>query len=81
MLEHLGHTCRLARLHAGLRQLDIATTAGTSNATVSRFENATRWPLSPDVDTLVRAYARETDTPSRDLWASAIQRWNEESSC
>jgi transcriptional regulator with XRE-family HTH domain len=75
MLDHLGHACRQRREGAGATQLDVAVRAGTSHATVSRFETGIAWPVSVTVDQLVQAYAEETGATVWDLWADALARW------
>jgi transcriptional regulator with XRE-family HTH domain len=74
MLHHLGLTCREAREAAGLRQIEIAVSAGTSHATISRLETGRAWPMHPDV--VVAAYAAEAGTEPLALWAEAVQRWH-----
>jgi transcriptional regulator with XRE-family HTH domain len=54
MLDCLGAACRDARTDAGVKQLDVATRAGTSHASISRFENGRSWPRIP-LDTLLSA--------------------------
>lgn len=76
LLDHLGRACRQARIDAGLRQIDIATEAGTTHATISRFEAGKRWPLDPE--RLVDAYARECAARPRDLWHQAVDNWYSE---
>jgi transcriptional regulator with XRE-family HTH domain len=76
MLDHLGRACREARATAGLRQIDIASTAGTQNATVSRFETGTRFPI--DLDRLVDAYAEECGVSALSLWTAAVDSWRAE---
>jgi transcriptional regulator with XRE-family HTH domain len=56
MLDHLGQAARAARREAGLRQIDIATTAGVSHVTISEFERAQGWPER--LDAILDAYAR-----------------------
>lgn len=73
MLCHLGSAARAARERTGLRQLDIATAAGMSEATVSRFEAGIRWPLDPD--RLIDAYATETGIDAHALWRTAVESW------
>lgn len=70
MVGRLGETCRQAREDAGLRALDIATAAGVSEATVSRFERGTGWPLRTDA--IVAAYERECGLPPGELWRRAV---------
>jgi transcriptional regulator with XRE-family HTH domain len=75
MLQHLGQACREARVAAGLRQIDVATSAGTTHATISRFEAGLYWPKDPDA--WVKAYADELGVDSLHLWAEAITRWRD----
>jgi transcriptional regulator with XRE-family HTH domain len=73
MLDYIGRACREARLEADLRQIDIATTAGTTHATVSRFETGSSWPIDPDA--LVSAYADDCDVHPLTLWTRALEYW------
>lgn len=73
ILEHLGQAARQARLDAGLRQIDIATTAGVSHTIISQFERAVFWPER--LDEIVAAYAQETGCEPVDVWAAALDRW------
>lgn len=73
MLECLGGACRDAREAKGVRQIDVATAAGTSHASISRFENGHSWPRLP-LDGLVGAYASETGTAVPAIWKDAIAR-------
>jgi transcriptional regulator with XRE-family HTH domain len=73
LLPHLGRVCREARVNAGLRQIDVATAAGTSHASLSRFETGRYWPKNPDA--WVDAYAAETGIEPLDLWAAAVEAW------
>jgi transcriptional regulator with XRE-family HTH domain len=74
VLEHLGRTCLLARETAGLRQIDIATAAGTDNGVVSRFESGERLPR--DLDRLVAAYGSECGVEPYELWRQALDAWD-----
>lgn len=76
VLFQLGLACRSARESAGLRQIDIATTAGTTHATVSRFEAGRRIPR--DLDRLVAAYAEECEAAPYELWLAALDAWQRE---
>ena len=76
MLQHLGSVARQARLHADLRQIDIATTARMSHATVSRFETGQAWPQDPD--RLIAAYAEETSSSAVSFWARALTAWQDQ---
>ncbi len=78
MLHHLGQTCRAAREAADLRQLDIATAAATTHATISRFETGRAWPLDPD--RVVEAYALELGVAPLALWSDAVSQWRESAS-
>lgn len=73
MLDNLGRACRQARLDADLRQIDISTTAGTTHATISRFETGRSWPLN--ADSVVAAYAAECRIRPLDLWRQALEDW------
>lgn len=75
MFRYLGRACRDAREKAGLFQNDIAAAAGTSHATVSRFETGGIVPRRITVDALVEAYARELGVHPRELWIDAIAQW------
>lgn len=73
MLLHLSTAAREARERAGLRQIDIATTAGVAHSTVSYFETARGWPM--DADQLIAAYAEETGVAEREIWRRAMKGW------
>lgn len=72
MLLQLARVAREARLAAGLRQLDIATTAGVSHETISRLERAQSWPK--DLDEVVSAYEAECGLSGGELWKRAAAR-------
>ena len=74
MLHHLGSTARRARLNAGLRQIDIATTAGVAHTSISRFELADSWPMDPD--RIIAAYAEEAGIDPRTIWREALDAWD-----
>lgn len=69
MLSALAGSARRLREAAGLRQIDIATAAGVSHATISNFERAKSWPQ--DVDRIVNAYCDECGVKVHDLWKRA----------
>ena len=73
MLPYLAQVARSARRGAELRQIDIASRAGLSHASVSRFETGQGWPKDPD--RLIEAYAREADVDVRELWRAALEAW------
>lgn len=73
MLHHLGHVCRHAREGAGIRQIDIATRAGTTHSSISRFERGDLWPRNPDA--WITAYAIELGVDAIDLWRAAVEAW------
>lgn len=75
MLQHLGRACREARIAGGLRQIDVATRAGTTHASISRFEAGEYWPRNPDA--WVDAYAVELGVTSLELWSDAFARWRD----
>lgn len=72
MLAQLASVALDARRAAGRTQLDIATTAGVSHTTISRFERAQSWPLDPD--RIVEAYADECGVDAAELWRAAAAR-------
>jgi transcriptional regulator with XRE-family HTH domain len=72
MAARLGAVCRDAREAAGLRQIDIATTAGVHETTIGRFERGDRWAWNADA--IVHAYAAELGVTERVLWQAAIDR-------
>lgn len=74
LLDHIGPACKQARERVGLRQIDIATEAGTTHASISRFETGNR-QAPQRVDDLVAAYAAETGRTERQLWQAAMRRW------
>ena len=49
MLDYLAAAARRVRRRAGLRQLDIATTADVAHTVISDFERAHGWPRRLDV--------------------------------
>jgi transcriptional regulator with XRE-family HTH domain len=73
MLDFLAATAREARRQAGLRQIDIATTAGVAHTIISAFELAEHWPQR--IDEIIAAYAQELGCDPTDLWGAAVQRW------
>jgi transcriptional regulator with XRE-family HTH domain len=73
MLDHLGAAARKVRRETGLRQIDIATTAGVSHVIISRFERGVAWP--EQIDAIVDAYATEAGLRPHDLWARALELW------
>lgn len=75
MLRYLGLACREARERAGLRQIDIATAAGTTHVTISRLERGHKWPIDPG--RIVQAYADELGLEAADLWCTAAQAFRE----
>lgn len=70
MAGRLGRVCRDAREEAGLRQLEIAMTAGVSGYTISMFEHGRGWKR--DVEAIVAAYEKECGLPEDELWRRAI---------
>lgn len=75
MVQHLGRVAREARERAGLRQIDIATAAGVSHGTISNFEIGAFWPRR--LDDIIDAYAAETGVDAREMWRSALERWEQ----
>jgi transcriptional regulator with XRE-family HTH domain len=76
VLQHLGRVCAEVRRDAGVRQLEVAGTAGVSHTIASRFELGTGLPRS--LDALINAYAVECGADPMDLWTRALQRWHTE---
>lgn len=72
MLQQLARVVREARLAAGLRQLDVATTAKVSHETISRLERAEGWPL--EADRIISAYEQECGLEAGELWKRAAER-------
>jgi transcriptional regulator with XRE-family HTH domain len=72
MAASLGETCRRARQDAGVRSIDIATTARVSEATISKFEHGVGWRR--ETDAIVAAYEHECGLPERALWRRAVER-------
>lgn len=70
MAERLGEVCRGARVDAGRHAIDIATAAGVSEATISRFERGDGWRRQ--TDEIVAAYAAETMVEPLELWRRAV---------
>ena len=71
MLAALALVCRQAREEAGLTQLDIATPAGVSHETISRFERGDGWPQG--VGRIIRIYEAECGLEPFTLWARAVR--------
>lgn len=77
VLDHLGQACLRARERADVRQIDVATVAGVSHGTISRFE--TRGTASPRLlDAIVHAYSVECRVDAYELWVSALDEWRQE---
>jgi transcriptional regulator with XRE-family HTH domain len=72
MLDALAAVVREARLVGERTQLDIATAAKVSHATISRLERAQSWPLDPD--RIVGAYEDECRLRRGELWRRAVAR-------
>lgn len=70
MAARLGTVCRDAREDLDVRAIDVALTAGVSEATISRFEHG-RWPRDPD--RIVDAYAEECHLDALELWRRATR--------
>lgn len=73
MRRYLGPACRTMREAAGIRLIDVATTADTSEGTLSRFERGHWWPKDPDA--WITAYAIELDLPPAEFWRVALETW------
>jgi predicted transcriptional regulator len=72
MLDALAAVAREAREAADLTQLDIATAAEVSHATISRLERVESWPIDPD--RIIDAYESECGLASGALWKRACER-------
>lgn len=57
----IARTIRLARVRAGLSQLDLARRAGTSQPAVARYERSTVRPRSDTLDRLLTACGQNLD--------------------
>lgn len=57
---------------AGIPLLEIATAAGVSEATLSRFEQGDGWRRQ--TNQIVTAYAHACGTTERDLWQAALNQ-------
>lgn len=67
----VSEQCRIARLDAGLRTLDLAQAAGVSEAVISRFERGLRWPVK--FEAIVAAYENELGLERDELWRRALR--------
>jgi transcriptional regulator with XRE-family HTH domain len=72
MLKELATVARLTREAAGLSQIDIATSAQVTAATISRFENGKRHPR--EIERIIKAYAVECGVSETQLWQRATKR-------
>jgi len=72
VLDALASVARDARVAADLTQLDIATAAKVSHATISRFERAEGWPQ--DVGAIIDAYETECGLRPGTLWKLAAEK-------
>lgn len=76
MLHWLSQACSAAREAAGRRQVHVAASANVDQSTIARFEKATAWPRH--TDRVVRAYAEDLDIDAAELWAAALQLWQDD---
>lgn len=72
MAARLGQACRQERRRAGLRMIDVAVEAGTSESTIHNFERGNGWRR--ETDAIVAAYATLCKTTERELWQRALGR-------
>lgn len=70
MLQRLSRLAREARRAAGRTQLEIATAAGTSHASVSRFESGSLPAVG--LESMTAAYERECGLEAGELWRRAV---------
>jgi transcriptional regulator with XRE-family HTH domain len=66
---------RAARERAGATQREIAERAGSSPATISRFENGLVLPSDRLVDAIIDAYSLVTGVPRLELLERATANW------
>lgn len=71
----LGKAARDLRLRGEMTMMDIANRAGTSEATVSRFESGSGQQPLATTDRIIAAYAVELDVEPVDIWRAAIDAW------
>lgn len=71
MEARLGQAARRIRLEAGLDLIDLATTSGVSQSTISRFEQGEGWRR--DTNAIVDAYAQACGLRPEDLWRAALE--------
>lgn len=72
MLQVLGRVAREAREEAGLKQIDIATTARVSHVVISNLERGFRYPER--LDEVISAYEEECGLETGALWKRAAER-------
>jgi hypothetical protein len=73
MLPWLAQAAKALRRAGGRKTVNIGSSLGMSESTISRFENAKGWPERPDQ--MVAAYADDLDVDAIDIWARALELW------
>jgi transcriptional regulator with XRE-family HTH domain len=75
LLHYAGPVLRAARERAGATQQEVAERAGSSTATVSRFENAMALPSDQLIDAILDAYCVVTGVSRLELLERAAADW------
>ena len=78
LLDYAGPVLRAARQRAGATQTEIADRAGSSTATISRFENGQALPSDQLVDAILDAYSVVTGIPRLELHERATAAWQQD---
>lgn len=76
MEYRLGQVARRIRLAHDLELLDIASGAGVSQATLSRFERGIGWRR--ETDAIVAAYAMACNLTPEYIWRLALDEGEED---
>lgn len=71
----LAMACKQAREAGGRKQVHVAASHvhGVNQSTIARFEDASAWPMNPDM--IVAAYAHDLDVRPDELWQEGLNLW------
>lgn len=73
-MDALSAECREVREEAGVGRSSIAHEIGKGQQVIDRFERKETWPTGREIDALVDAYARLSQTPTIEIWQGALDR-------
>lgn len=73
MLHWLARAASEMRDEHDRKLVNIASSLGRSESTVSRFEKAVGWPERPDA--MIDAYADDLDINPIEIWSRALELW------